>query len=140
MNDRTPALNWVINPSYYYYKCISSGAAGCSDRYQHLFTGGAFNPLSMTDHNGNPIYFPNGEYWTGMTVGLIPATQLSTPDNTACSAPETYRHNCHGFTYSTCRDNGAVEFYGQTWLSSGGSLTDQERMCTGTYKLICVEQ
>ncbi len=140
VNDRTPADGWVINPAYYYYMCTGSGS--CSDETKHLFVGNSFNPLNMTDHSSNPVYFPSGEYWTGLTTGLSVATQPSTPDTTACVDGATvYRHNCNGFTYQTCPTDGAVEFYGQTWNSNGaGSLTDQEQMCTASHKLICVQQ
>ncbi|KAB2933679.1 MAG: hypothetical protein F9K24_06760 [Leptonema illini] len=143
VNDRTPSSGWVINSSYYYYRCTGAGAA-CSDENQHLFAGGSFNPLSMTDHGSNPIYFPSGEYWTGLTAAAspVPATQASTPSMVSCTDGATvYRHNCHGFTYQTCPTDGAVQFYGQTWNSNGaGTLTDQEQMCTNSYKLICVQQ
>lgn len=143
VNDRTPSSSWVINSSYYYYKCTGSGNA-CNDENQHMFIGSGFNPLSMTDHNSTTISFPAGEYWTGLTAAAspAPATQASTPNMGSCSDGATvYRHNCHGFTYQTCPTDGGVKFYGQTWLSDGsGGLTDQEQMCTNTYKLICVQQ
>ncbi|HBS06785.1 MAG TPA: hypothetical protein DEA96_17580 [Leptospiraceae bacterium] len=141
VNDRTTLADWPINSSYYYYLCTGSGS-NCRDENKHMFQGSSFDPMNMLDHSSSAIYFPSGEYWTGMDTGLLPATQASTPGSGTCNDPATvYRHNCHGFTYETCPTAGAVDFYGQTWSVSGSSdPVSQERACTSSYNLICVQQ
>lgn len=138
VNDRTTGIDWVINPSYYYYKCTGSGS-NCNDQNQHMFIGSGFDPLNMTDHSSSPIYFANGEYWTGMTTVQSPATQTSTPGAGSCPDP-AYRHNCGGFTYQNCPTDAGVFFYGQTWSVSGADPVENERICTTNYGLICVQQ
>ncbi|TGM81288.1 hypothetical protein EHR01_00310 [Leptospira mtsangambouensis] len=138
-NKRVPnGINWVLTSGYHYYRCNTSGYANCSDEHSSLFVAdgsAGFDPTNL------PREFSTigDQYWTGMTNTLSPATQASTP---ACPGDGlTYRHNCHGFNFQNCPSTPASFLYGQSWtMSSANSITSQEAICTGSKKLICVEQ
>ncbi|MCG6151899.1 hypothetical protein [Leptospira bandrabouensis] len=138
-NKRIPnGINWVLTSGYHYYRCNTSGYANCSDEHTPLFVA---NGSAGFDPTNLPREFSTigDQYWTGMTNTLSPATQASTP-----SCPDdglTYLHNCHGFNYQNCPSNATTYLYGQSWtMSSASSITSQEAICTGSKKLICVEQ
>ncbi|MCW7493917.1 hypothetical protein ND861_14625 [Leptospira sp. 2 VSF19] len=139
VNNRIPnGINWVLTAGYHYYRCNTSGYANCSDEYSSLFVAdgsAGFDPTNL------PREFSTvgDQYWTGMTNTLVPATQVSTPVCTGDGL--TYLHNCHGFTYQNCPSNPTSYLYGQSWtMTSANSITSQEAVCTGSKKLICVEQ
>lgn len=130
--------NWVLTAGYHYYRCNTSGYSNCSDEHSPLFVAdgsAGFDPTNLP----REISTVGDQYWTGMTNTLTPATQASTP---ACNLDGlTYRHNCHGFTYQNCPSNPTSFLYGQSWtMASATSITSQESVCTGSKKLICVEQ
>ncbi|PKA11486.1 hypothetical protein CH372_14035 [Leptospira meyeri] len=130
--------NWVLTSGYHYYRCNTSGYANCSDEHSQLFVAdgsAGFDPTNLQ----REFSTVGDQYWTGMTNTLAPATQASTP---ACAGDGlTYRHNCHGFTYQNCPSNPTSYLYGQSWtMTSSTSITSQEAICTGSKKLICVEQ
>ncbi|TGL62311.1 hypothetical protein EHQ58_03685 [Leptospira ognonensis] len=139
-NDRKVGTNWVISPNLYYYRC-ESGANNCRDEGNRLFIAdgtGSFSPTALVNDFSST---GTDEFWTGFTNALAPATQPSTPAGTCVDAATVYRHNCHGFTYQTCPTAGGVSFYGNTWIRNGaGSIAAAEKVCTNSYKLICVQQ
>ncbi|GBF50494.1 putative lipoprotein [Leptospira ryugenii] len=137
VNDRKVGTNWVISPGLYYYRC-ESGANNCRDEGNRLFIAdgsGSFNPTTMsTDFSSNGAH----EFWTGLTTGMAPATQAATP---AGCVTLNYKHNCHGFTYQNCDASPFQDLYGTTWIrNAAGSVTTTDRVCTGSYRLICVQQ
>ncbi|TGK48016.1 hypothetical protein EHQ16_01230 [Leptospira kanakyensis] len=139
VNNRiTNGTNWVLTAGYHYYRCNSSGYTNCSDEHSSLFVAdvsAGFDPTNLP----RELSTIGDQYWTGMTNTLAPATQASTP---ACGGDGlTYRHNCHGFTYQNCPSNPTSYLYGQTWtMATANAITSQEAVCTGSKKLICVEQ
>lgn len=139
LNNRPSVIgSVVIQPNLHYYRCTGSSYANCSDENGRLFIAdgaGSFNPMGMVRDFSTTLA---DEFWTGMTTGLSPATQASTP---AVCAATVYKHNCHGFTYRNCPDNPNPSFYGQIWKNNGGgTVLSSEAVCTDSKKLICVEQ
>ena len=152
VNDRIPGgADWVLTSGNYYYRCIGSGYSNCSDEHQRLFIANGSSlipdPTSMVSGRG----FSNTggeEYWTGMTSSMSVATQSSTPAQGSnpgeCNDSTVYRHNCGGFTLTSCPTTTAgmnPVFYGETWENSGTGITSNTNVsCATTKKIICVQQ
>ncbi len=129
---------WILTSTYMYYMCSGSGAANCSDEFKHIFTANSANLIPAGAMSRD--FSAADTFWTGMNANMTAATQPSTPAK-FFDDPD-YRDNCAGWTYNDAPNKPPTHnYYGQTWTSSGGTISSQtDNLCTLTRKLICVQQ
>ncbi len=128
---------WVLQPSYYYYRCESGS---CSDEVSRLFiaTSAALIPFDMSlNFSSNSSY----TFWTGMNANMTPAVQSNTPAKVEVDDPD-YRDNCAGWTYNEGPSSPFPAYYGQTWTAGGstGSVVSSTNILCTTHRLICVQE